>query len=485
MQEAYFKLIRNTCQEEAKVSKLQAFAILLLLLKKKNFILEDIAENKIMHTLLAFQFLGIDLLLSIYAILAFVIIGTGLAALILFTKAKLVSTAPCTIKINEDPDLTFETPGGGTLLAALTSHGIPVPSPCGGKATCKQCKVEIIQGAPDPIETEMGTFNKKQLKEGWRLSCQTKVKHDMQVAIEEHALGVKEWEATVISNENVATFIKELVVELKEGDEVHYRSGGYLQFHVPPFKTNTEEWKKTMEPKYHHDWEKFKLFGIEIDFSKLAPNSVIRAYSMASYPAEGRKLLFNIRIATPPFIGGKMAEGIPWGICSSYAFSLKKGDKVRLSGPYGESYMINDERELVFLIGGAGSSFGRSHILHLFRTENTKRKVTMWYGARSIKENIYQEEYEKLEKDFPNFKYRLVLSEPLPEDIEAGWPAKDPLKTNFLFRAFEEGQLKLMDFPEEALYYVCGPPLHNKSVLKLLDEYGVPRSSIILDDFGS
>lgn len=431
------------------------------------------------------QFYGIDPILSLYAILAFVIIGTSLAALILFTKAKLVSSAPCQIKINEDPDLTFETPGGVTLLTALSTHGISVPSPCGGKATCKQCKVEIVQGAPDPIETEMGTFSKKQLKEGWRLSCQTKVKHDMQVAIEEHALGVKEWEATVISNENVATFIKELVAELPEGEEVHYRSGGYLQFHVPPFKTNTEEWKNTMQPKYYADWEKFQLFGVPIDFSKLGNNEIIRAYSMASYPAEGRKLMFNIRIATPPFAGGKIAEGVPWGICSSYTFSLKAGDKIKLSGPYGESYMINDSRELIFLIGGAGSSFGRSHILHLFYTEKTKRKVTMWYGARSIKENIYQEEYEKLEKEFSNFKYHLVLSEPLPEDLEAGWPAKDPLKTNFLFRAFEQGQLKLMDFPEEALYYVCGPPLHNKSVLKLLDEYGVPRENIVLDDFGS
>ncbi len=206
---------------------------------------------------------------------------------------------------------------------------------------------------------------------------------------------------------------------------------------------------------------------------------------MASYPAEGGRLHFNIRIATPPFIAGKIAETIPWGICSSYTFGLKPGDKVRLSGPFGESYMINDDRELVFLIGGAGSSFGRSHILHLFYTENTKRKVTLWYGARSLKENIYQKEYEELAQKFSNFKYNLVLSEPLPDDIAQGWPAKDPLKTNFLFRAFQEGQLKVMEYPEECLFYVCGPPMHNKSILKLLDDYGVPRESIILDDFGN
>lgn len=429
--------------------------------------------------------LGIDPLLILYAVLAFTTIGVGLTLFILFTKAKFVSHEACTLTINNDPQLTKHVEGGGTLLLALTSNGIPIPSPCGGKATCKQCRVQILDGAPEPLETDKATFTKKQLKEGWRLSCQTKVKHDMSLHAELH--DTKEWVATVISNENVATFIKELVVEIPEGQEVPYKSGGYLQFHVPAFKTQTDEWKQTMDQQYCPDWEKFKLFGHTIDFSGLPTGSdeIVRAYSMASYPAEGRKLKFNIRIATPPFVAGKIADNIPWGICSSYTFGLKPGDKVRLSGPYGESFMINTNQELIFLIGGAGSSFGRSHILHLFLTEKTKRKVTMWYGARSLKENIYQEEYEQLEKDFSNFKYHLVLSEPLPEDIAAGWPPKDPLKTNFLFKAFEEGQLKNMEAPEECLFYVCGPPMHNKSVLKLLDDYGVPRESIILDDFGS
>lgn len=433
------------------------------------------------------QIFGIDLVLSLYAIAAFVIIGVGLASLILFTKAKLVSQQQCQIKINEDPSLTKLVTGGGTLLVALTSNGIPVPSPCGGKATCKQCRVQVLEGATEALETDKATFTKKQLKEGWRLSCQAKVKDNLHIHIDPHSLGVKEWTGTVVSNENVATFIKELVVEIPKEQLVPYRSGGYLQFHVPPFKTNTEDWKQTTKPKYFPDWEKYQMFGRVIDFSSLPTGSdeVIRAYSMASYPAEANILRFNIRIATPPFIAGKLSDEIPWGICSSYAFSLKPGDKVRLSGPYGESFMINDQRELVFLIGGAGSSFGRSHILHLFRTEQTKRKVSMWYGARSLRENIYQEEYEQLAKEFANFSYSLVLSEPLPEDIEAGWPAKDPLKTNFLFRAFEQGQLKNMDSPEECLFYVCGPPMHNKSVLKLLDDYGVPRESIMLDDFGN
>lgn len=436
--------------------------------------------------LLVANFFGIDILLSFYAIASFILVGVGLTIMILFTKSKLVSTEACKIRINNDDSLTKEVEGGQTLLLALSSHGIPIPSPCGGKATCKQCRVRILEGAEEPLETDKATFSKKQLKEGWRLSCQTKVKHDLLLQVDTHSLQIKQWIGTVISNENVATFIKELIVEIPEGEEVPYRSGGYLQFHVPQFKTNTADWKQTMDVKYQSDWEKYKLFGRELDFSNLPtePNEVIRAYSMASYPAEGRKLMFNIRIATPPFVKGELMD-VPWGICSSYTFSLKPGDKVKLSGPYGESFMINDDRELIFLIGGAGSSFGRSHIMHLFRTEKTERKATLWYGARSIKENIYQSEYEQLEKEFPNFKYHLVLSEPLPEDIEAGWPAKDPVKTNFLFRAFEMGQLKHMDAPEECLFYVCGPPMHNVSILKLLDDYGVPRESIVLDDFGS
>ncbi len=425
------------------------------------------------------------LTLTLVAVAAFVIIGLILTAMILYTKKKLVRTAPCCIRINEDPELTKTVAGGQTLLSALTSEGVPVPSPCGGKATCKQCRLQVLDGIEDPLETDKATFSKQQLKEGWRLSCQLKVKHDLHVHVEERYLSVKEWEATVVSNENVATFIKELIVQIPEGDAIPYRSGGYLQFHVPHFKTNTSDWKQTMDPKYYSDWEKFGLFGHLVDFSHLSKGEVIRAYSMASYPAEGRTLKFNIRIATPPFLKGEMMKKIPWGICSSYTFGLKPGDKVKLSGPYGESFMIDDGRPLVFLIGGAGSSFGRSHILHLFLTENSKRELDLWYGARSLKENIYQKEYEDLARGHSNFRYHLVLSEPLPDDIAAGWPKSDPEKTNYLFKAFELGQLKKMDAPEEALYYVCGPPMHNSSVLKLLDDYGVPRENIVLDDFGS
>ncbi|MEM1282707.1 MAG: NADH:ubiquinone reductase (Na(+)-transporting) subunit F [Chlamydiota bacterium] len=437
--------------------------------------------------LLAVTFFGIDPVLSLYAILAFVTVGVILTSMILFTKAKFVTAEECTIKINDDDSLTKVVKGGGTLLSALTAAGIPVPSPCGGKATCKQCRVKIVEGADAPLETDKGTFSKKQLKEGIRLSCQCKVHGDMHLEIDPASLDVKKIKGKVISNENVATFIKELIVEIPEEDHVSYRSGEYLQFWVPPFKTNTTDWKQTMDEKYWDDWNTFNMFDRTVDFSSLptGDESVIRAYSMASYPAEKNRIVFNIRIATPPFKAGKLDDSIPWGICSTYTFTLKPGDEVTLSGPYGESYMIDDEREVVFLIGGAGSSFGRSHIMQLFRTENTNRKVTMWYGARSVKENIYEEDYLQLEKDFDNFKYNLVLSEPLPEDIEGGWDKDDPIKTNYLFRAFELGQLKGMEAPEDCLYYVCGPPMHNISVMKLLDDYGVPRDSIVLDDFGS
>lgn len=423
--------------------------------------------------------------LTLSAVIAFIAIGLLLTAMILFVRKKLVRSERCCIAINDNEELKKEVDGGQTLLAALSKEGIHVPSPCGGKATCKQCRIQVLEGAGDPLETDRATFSKKQLKEGWRLSCQFKVKHDLHVHVEERFLCVKEWSATVVSNENVATFIKELVVQLPEGEEVNYKAGGYLQFHVPPFKTHTDEWKKTMDPQFHADWEKFKLLGKTIDFSHLKEGEVVRAYSTASYPAEGRILKFNIRIATPPMIKGEFIEKIPWGICSSYTFGLKAGDKVKLSGPFGESFMIQDERPLVFLIGGAGSSFGRSHVMQLLLTENSKREIDFWYGARSLKENIYQEEYESLAQKFPNFRYHLTLSEPLASDLAGGWPKDDPIRTNYLYKAFDVGQLRTMEEPEETLYYVCGPPMHNVSVLKLLDDYGVPRENIILDDFGS
>ncbi|WP_316356075.1 NADH:ubiquinone reductase (Na(+)-transporting) subunit F [Candidatus Neptunichlamydia sp. REUL1] len=421
---------------------------------------------------------------SVIAVIAFVFIGTLLSGIILYTRRRLVSTAPCKIEINKDPSLTKEVEGGKTLLSALLEQGIAIPSPCGGKATCKQCRVQVVKGGDDSLETDKATFTPKQLTEGWRLSCQCKVKHDLGLKLPDTLLTLKEIRGTVVSNRNVATFIKELVIEVPESERVDYIPGDYLQFHVPNYRTNTEEWRKTMDEEYYEDWEHFDLFGHPVEYEE-GEEEVIRAYSMASYPEEGNLFKFNIRIATPPFIRGKIAPDIPWGICSSYIFGLQEGEGVRLSGPYGESHMVEDDREIVFLIGGAGSSFGRSHIMDLFKTRKTQRKITLWYGARSLKENIYQDDYEGLDQAFANFSYHLVLSEPTDKDLKEGWPKEDPLKTNYLFKAFEAGQLKEMEEPENALYFVCGPPLHNSSVLKLLDDYGVPEENVILDDFGS
>lgn len=423
-----------------------------------------------------------DWTLILYSITAFLLIGLSLAGAALLLQNTLMHQGPCSLSVNDNPKYSKLLAGGQTLLAALNSCGIAIPASCGGKATCKQCRVQILEGVQEPLETEIATFSKAQIRQGWRLSCQSKLKSNSKVHVDDHILDSKLLNAKVISNDNVATFIKELVIEVPEA--IPYRAGGYLQIHTPAYLTNTDEWKATIDPKFFDDWERYGMFGQKIDFRDLSED-VIRAYSVASYPAEGKRVKFNIRIASPPSdAAGRVKSDLPWGICSSYTFGLKPGDSVRISGPYGETFMVDDDRELVFLIGGAGSSFGRSHILHLFNTEQTQRKTTLWYGARSLRENIYQREYEELAQRAPNFRYHLVLSEPLEDDIAKGWPKDDPLKTAFLFKAFEKGQLAQLEDPEALLYYVCGPPMHNKSVMKLLDDYGVPRSNIYFDDFG-
>lgn len=416
------------------------------------------------------------------AIIATITICLLLTIMILLTKQNLIKTHPCSIQINNDEKLKFSVPSGSNLLDALANNDIILPASCGGKASCNQCKIQITQGSPKPLDTEKGAFTNRQLQRGWHLACQVKVHNDLQANVDEQLFSVKQWNAKVISNNNVATFIKEIIVEVPE--TIPYRPGSYFQWHIPPYISSTNEWRNTIDEQYHKDWKKYGMFGCKIDHSKIMP-SLCRAYSVASYPAEGKIIKFNIRIASPPLKGNTPDKNIPWGICSSYAFSLKSGDEIVLSGPYGDSFMIDDARDIIFLIGGAGSSFGRSHIMDLFYTQKTKRQVTLWYGARALKENIYQNDFECLTKEFSNFNYHLVLSEPSTEDINNGWPCNDATKTNYLFKAFEQGQLKTMDDPEECLYYVCGPPMHNTSVIKLLDGYGVPQDNIILDDFGS
>lgn len=423
-----------------------------------------------------------DFSLIIFASVAFIFIGVLLSSMILLTKAKLAARDSVKIKINEDESLTKEVSGGDTLLSILGAEGISLPSPCGGKATCKQCKVRVVEGGGEPLETDKATFSPKELKEGWRLSCQFKLRQDVGLKIPEALLDLKEIEGIVISNDNVATFIKELIVEVPE-NAISYKPGDYMQFVVPPFSTNTSDWKQTMDPKFYSDWEAFHLFDKNLEFKNFE-DQIVRAYSMASYPKEGNVLKFNVRIATPP-LKKDQPINVSWGVCSSYIFSLEAGDKVKLTGPFGESHMIEDDRPIYFLIGGAGSSFGRSHIMDLFYGKNTKRKVSLWYGARSLKENIYEEDFRVLEEQFENFSYHLVLSQPTEEDINAGWPKDDPTKTAFLFKAFKIADLDRLEEPENCLYYVCGPPMHNQSILKLLDDYGVPKENVVLDDFGS
>jgi len=417
----------------------------------------------------------------VLAVIFFVIIGLILTFMILLVKAKLVSQELITLTINDE--LKKEAESGTTLLNTLLAQGFGIPSPCGGKATCLQCKVRVVEGGGEILQTDRSTFKPKELKDGWRLSCQCKIRQDMKILLPPSAITLNEFEARVVSNKNVATFIKELVIEVPQDTELEYIPGDYMQIKIPPYVTNTTDWKKTIDPKYFPDWEMYGMFGNEIKYEPI--EDVIRAFSMASHPLEGKLLKFNVRIATPPMKNNRLKKGIPWGIASSYIFSLDEGDKVLLSGPFGESHMVDDDRELIFLIGGAGSSFGRSHILDLFEAKKTKRKVTLWYGARSLRENIYEEDFKRLDENYDNFTYHVVLSEPLPEDFNNGWPKDDPLKTNFVYKAFEKGQLEEMETPEDNLYYVCGPPMHNKSVMKLLDDYGVLRDNIILDDFGS
>lgn len=411
----------------------------------------------------------------------FLAIGFILSGMILFAKKLFIKAEVCQITINDE--IVKEVDGGGTLLFNLLDLGFSVPSPCGGKATCLQCRVRVTSGGGEILETDRSTFTPSQLKEGWRLSCQCKVKKDLNIILPASQVSTNKFVGEVVSNENVATFIKELIIKIPADFDPKYIPGDYFQFHIPAYKTNTSDWKKTIAKVFHSDWERFKLFDRKIIYEPI--EDVVRAFSCASYPAEKGVLKFNIRIASPPIEKGRPKWGIPWGIGSSYLFSLRENDKVEMSGPHGESHMIDDDRELVFLIGGAGSSFGRSHIFDLFETKKTKRKVTLWYGARSLRENIYESDFKALVDRYPNFTYNIVLSDPLEEDFAAGWPRNDPLKTNFVYKAFEEGQLNRMSSPETCLYYVCGPPMHNKMVMKLLGDAGVPRENIILDDFGN
>ncbi|MBR5611240.1 MAG: NADH:ubiquinone reductase (Na(+)-transporting) subunit F [Bacteroidales bacterium] len=412
------------------------------------------------------------------SVVVFLVIVLLLVALLLFIKAKLTPSGTVKININNGSKEIEVTPGGN-LLNTLAEQKIFLPSACGGKGNCGQCKCRVTEGGGTILPTEVGFFNRKQIMDNWRLGCQVKVKEDMSVIVPESALSVRKWECEVVSNHNVATFIKEFVVKLPEGEHLNFRSGGYIQVDVPACTINYRD--IDVDPEYREDWEKMGVFDLQM----VNPTPTLRAYSMACYPAEGDIIKLNVRIATPPIDREtRKFMNINPGICSSYIYSLKPGDKVTISGPYGEFFLPDNlpaEQELIFVGGGAGMAPMRSHIMHLFHTEKTTRKVNFFYGARSLKEAFYLDDYHAIEKEFPNFKFHLALDRPDPEADKAGVP----YVAGFVHNVMYETYLKEHEAPEDALYLMCGPPMMVSSVVNLLDSLGVAPENILYDNFGA
>ncbi len=414
----------------------------------------------------------------LFAVIVFVIVTLILVALLLFIKTKLTPSGTVKININEGSKIVEVTPGGN-LLSTLAEQKIFLPSACGGKGACGQCKCRVTEGGGEILPTEVGFFNRKQIAANWRLGCQVKIKEDMSIEVPASALSVRKWECEVVSNHNVATFIKEFVVKLPEGEHLNFQSGGYIQIDVPAVTVDYKD--IDVDEQYQADWEKMGLRTLKM----VNPTPTVRAYSMACYPAEGDIIKLNVRIATPPFdrAAGKWVDVNP-GICSSYIYSLKPGDKITISGPYGEFFLPKDlapETELIFVGGGAGMAPMRSHIMHLFKTEKTSRKVNFFYGARALKEAFYLDDYHAIEKEFPNFKFHLALDRPDPEADAAGVPYVAGFVHNVMFETY----LKQHENPEDALYLMCGPPMMVGAVVNLLDSLGVPPENILYDNFGA
>jgi len=405
----------------------------------------------------------------LYSIIVFLIIILLLVVMLLIAKDKLTPKGDVKVMIN-DRELTVSP--GSTLLSTLSSSGVFLPSACGGGGTCGMCKCQVIEGGGSILPTETGFFTRKEQQNNWRLGCQVKVREPLKVKVPDAVLGIKKWQCEVVSNRNVATFIKEFVVRLPDGEELNFEPGGYIQIDVPKYSASFRDF--AIEEQFRCDWDKFKVW----DFSIKNTEETFRAYSMANYPAEKNLIKLNIRIATPPWDNVKKQYlNVPPGICSSYIFSRKPGDKVIVSGPYGEFHIKNTDTEMVYIGGGAGMAPLRSHIFHLFHTLKTKRKVSYWYGARSLREVFYEDEFRAIEKDFPNFTFHLALSAPLPEDKWTGL-------TGNIHQVLYDNYLSRHDEPEDIEYYFCGPPVMNDAVVKMLDDLGVPAENISFDDFG-
>ncbi len=406
----------------------------------------------------------------IASIVIFLLVIIFLVAMLLYARKKLTPQGEVTLTINDEKKLVVNP--GSTILSTLAIEKIYLPSACGGGGTCAMCKCQVLEGGGSILPTEVGYFTRKEAQNHWRLGCQVKVKEDMSIVIAPEIFGIKKWECEVVSNRNVATFIKEFVVKLPEGETLDFRSGGYVQIDVP--KCVVEYKDMDVDEEYREDWDKFKMWDLKMK----NPEPIYRAYSMANHPAENNIIMLNIRIATPPFdrkSGGFMK--VNPGICSSYIFSRKAGDKVTISGPYGEFFIKDTDKEMMFIGGGAGMAPMRSHIFDLYKTRKTKRKSTFWYGGRSLRELFYVDEFQALEEQNPNFKFNIGLSEPVPEDNWKGY-------VGFIHQMVIDEYLKNHPEPEEIEYYLCGPPMMNDAVLKMLDDYGVPEEMIAFDDFG-
>ncbi|MFW5822371.1 MAG: NADH:ubiquinone reductase (Na(+)-transporting) subunit F [Tangfeifania sp.] len=396
-----------------------------------------------------------------------------LVAILLFAKKKLTPSGEVTIDINEG-DREIVTEPGSTLLSTLSNNKILLPSACGGGGTCAMCRCQIDEGAGSILPTETDFFTRKEQNDNWRLACQVKVKEDLKIRVPQEVLGVKKWECEVVSNKNVATFIKEFVVKLPEGENLDFKSGGYIQIDVPKVEVDFKDIE--VDEKYREDWENFGMFDLKMK----NPEPTFRAYSMANHPAEGNIVMLNIRIATPPWDRANNGfKKVNPGICSSYIFSRKPGDKVTISGPYGEFFLKENDNEMMFIGGGAGMAPMRSHLFHLFHTlKESDKKITFWYGARSWKEVFYYDQFKDIEKNFDNFEFHLALSEPLPEDKWEG-------PTGFIHQVIYDQYLSKHEEPEEIDYYLCGPPMMNDAVQKMLYNLGVPDENVAFDDFGS
>ena len=407
--------------------------------------------------------------LTLLSIAVFTGVILVLVLIINFAESKLLPQGEMTITVNDEEDKKFKVRPGGTLLSALANETIYLPSACGGGGTCAMCKCQVLDGGGGILPTETGHISRNEAKENWRLACQVKVKEDMNIHVPDEIFSIQKWECTVKSNENVATFIKELVLDLPEGESLNFQAGGYIQIDIPEYR-NLLFKDFDVEDEYHPDWDKYKIWNLVANNDE----PIFRAFSMANHPAEGNRIMLNVRIATPP---PPLWNDVPPGLATSYIFNLKTGDKVTISGPYGEFFIKETDREMVYIGGGAGMAPMRSHLFHLFQTLKTGRKVSFWYGARSLREMFYDDHFKDLADQFPNFNYQVALSDAMEEDDWKG-------STGFIHQVLHDEYLSKHEDPTEVEYYMCGPPPMISAVEGMLDSLGVEPEMIAYDSFG-